>query len=199
MDLLRWCLFFACSLVLAAADEQPGAHRQARQGTITLARTMTVAVTEVAFETVPSVCVSLVGASAPCVGRRAVRNVDFQVEPTSVRRCVFVAVRVASKQLTVATFLLKNFKKREIIKSAEPSFNPEARSLDDSDLIQSSMVTVGEGRQSNQTTGGVAGFFQSLSQNFSAAFGIVSCNTSHLKRTQVISIDANRPALLSPR
>lgn len=124
MDLLRWCLFFACSLVLAAADEQPGAHRQARQGTITLARTMTVAVTEVAFETVPSVCVSLVGASAPCVGRRAVRNVDFQVEPTSVRRCVFVAVRVASKQLTVATFPFKKLKKKRDHQIRRAVFQP---------------------------------------------------------------------------
>ena len=104
MDLLRLCLFLACSLVLASADDQPGAHRQGRQGTVTLSRTVTVAVTEVAFETVPSVCVSLVGASAPCVGRRAIRNLDFQVEPSSVKRCAS-ALAFQAQQTTKTSLL----------------------------------------------------------------------------------------------
>lgn len=85
---LPYLFLVSCLLVLASAQQEPaGIHRQARQGTVVLSHTKTVAVTEVAFETVPSVCVSLVGASVPCVGRRAIRNVDFKVEPTSVRRC----------------------------------------------------------------------------------------------------------------
>lgn len=64
-------------------------------------------------------------------------------------------------------------KKREILKSAEPDFRPEARSIDDSDLIEGSMIAL-EGRQSNQSTNAVTSFFQSLSHGFSAAFGIVS-------------------------
>lgn len=63
-------LFWILAAVLATglSFEFP---RQGRQRVEFIARTVTVAVTEVAFETIPTLCISLINATRPCVGRQA--------------------------------------------------------------------------------------------------------------------------------
>jgi hypothetical protein len=63
-------LFWILAVVLATglSFEFP---RQGRQRVEFIARTVTVAVTEVAFETIPTLCISLINATRPCVGRQA--------------------------------------------------------------------------------------------------------------------------------
>ena len=63
-------LFWILSALLATglSLEFP---RQGRQRVALIDRTVTVAVTEVAFETKPTLCISLINATRPCVGRQA--------------------------------------------------------------------------------------------------------------------------------
>lgn len=62
--------------------------RQARQRTETLYRTVTVAVTSVAFESKPSLCISLVNATRPCTGKRTLwaRDGTRSVSPSQVEK-----------------------------------------------------------------------------------------------------------------
>lgn len=59
-------------LAILLVSGSVSSFRQGRQRYETLYRTITVAVTEVAFETKPTLCVSLINATRPCIGRRAV-------------------------------------------------------------------------------------------------------------------------------
>jgi len=48
--------------------------REGRQRTLTKLTTVTVATTEVAFSRTPAICIKLINATRPCIGRRAVWN-----------------------------------------------------------------------------------------------------------------------------
>ena len=99
MEASQWCccsskslkLFWILAVLLTTglALEFP---RRGRQRVELIARTITVAVTEVAFETKPTLCISLINATRPCVGRQAqwsripVANLtETSVQPTVVQ------------------------------------------------------------------------------------------------------------------
>lgn len=67
--------------------------RQGRQRIESVARTVTVAVTEIAFENKPKLCISLINATRPCVGRQVqwsrippVDLTDANVQPSVVQK-----------------------------------------------------------------------------------------------------------------
>ncbi|EFX76540.1 hypothetical protein DAPPUDRAFT_322278 [Daphnia pulex] len=146
-------LFWILAAVLATglSFEFP---RQGRQRVEFIARTVTVAVTEVAFETIPTLCISLINATRPCVGRQAQWEripaadlVEANVQPTVVQSLV-TTVGPAMARL--------NDRDLELLK------------LDDR-LLHSSLKEAPEesGRQQS------SGFLYRFTNRFSNALGLV--------------------------
>ena len=61
-------------VAILVASSKADLDREGRQRTLTKLTTVTVATTEVAFSRTPAICIKLINATRPCVGRRAVWN-----------------------------------------------------------------------------------------------------------------------------
>ncbi len=83
--LLFWLTFWLTTNVEKGFSFQIGRQgRQLAPRTETVARTITVAVTEITFETKANLCVSLINATRPCVGRQ----VDWTRIPSHLKEAV---------------------------------------------------------------------------------------------------------------
>ncbi|KZS16809.1 Uncharacterized protein APZ42_017408 [Daphnia magna] len=155
-------------IVLLASGLSLEIPRQGRQRIESIARTVTVAVTEIAFENKPTLCISLVNATRPCVGRQAhwsrippAELAEIGVQPSIVQK-VEVTDAPAMSRL--------NDRDLELLK------------LDDRLLLPSLKETLEEnGRQQS------SGFLRRFTDRFSNALGLARTVVQTVTETRTMT------------